>query len=138
MKETLGHMTIQSLPRPRPTCVTVAVSLVVISSIIGITRLISAGDLITHKSSLLTYFWGFLVAWVILQGANWARWVCLMLIAVAVVDLMFSPAEIRWWLNQPAIEIAWFCFASLLSPVAMALLFSPTSNEWFRQKKSAA
>lgn len=132
-------MSIEGPPNSRPAYVTVAVGLLAAASIIGITKLTMRGTFAYPQiASLLIYVWGFLLAWVIFHGKNWARWVYLVLVAMAVLDLIFSPAEIRWRLSRPAPEIAWFCFGSLLSPVAVALLFLPTSNEWFRQQKNAA
>lgn len=132
-------MTVQNSTNSRPTCVTVAVTILSITSVIGITKLIMRGAFAYPQVlSLVIYLWGFLLAWVIFHGKNWARWVYLVLIAFAVGGLIFSPDEIRWRLTRPAAEIVWFCFGSLLSPVAVALLFLPASNEWFRQQKNAA
>jgi hypothetical protein len=91
-----------------------------------------------HMVSFAIYVWGFLLAWLIYQRRNWARWVYLVLIAVAVLDFAFSPSEIRRLLARPALEVAWFCFQSLLSPAAVALLFFPPSNDWFRQRQQGA
>jgi hypothetical protein len=88
--------------------------------------------------SLATYAWGLLLTWLILRGKNWARWLCLALIAIAVMDFAFSPSEIRQLLDRPVLQVTWFSIQSLLCPAAVVLLFLPASNEWFRQNKNAA
>jgi hypothetical protein len=105
----------------------------------GLVRLAMHGS-VDHRQviSLAPYAWGLLLAWVIFHGRNWSRWVCLVLIALAVLDLVSSPGEIRRLLARPMLDVAWFCFQSLLSPAAVALLFLPPSNEWFRQQRNAS
>lgn len=126
-------------PTSRPIHVKIAVMLLMTSCAIGIIKLATHGSFnYPQIVSLVTYAWGLLLAWVIFHGKNWARWLCLVLIAIAVLSLVFSPTEIRRLLARPAIEIVWFSFQSLLSPAAVALLFLPPSNEWFRQQRNAA
>lgn len=129
-------MNVQNPTKSRPTYVTVAVTILAATSVFGIASSMMRGTFAYQQVvSLAVYTLGFLLAWLIFRGRNWARWVYLVLIALAVSDLLFSHAELRWRLSRPATEIAWFSFRSLLSPVAVALLFLPLSNEWFRLRK---
>ena len=129
-------MNFQSSTNSRPAYVTVAASFLVLASVIEITKLKMFAHL--QVEFLAVDVFGFVLAWLIFHGRNWARWVCLVLTALAFLGLLLSPGEIRWRLTRSVIETARFCFESLLSPVAVTMLFLPASNEWFRQQKNAA
>jgi hypothetical protein len=74
----------------------------------------------------------FSAAW---RGRGWARWVLgvlvvLGLVAVALIWKVFPPQH----LSIPWQSSASFCIRMALYTVALAMLFSPSANAWYRDK----
>lgn len=68
------------------------------------------------------------------RGRAWARWVLAVLVVLAVGTLTWM-----WWSGT----VRWQAFASLLvraslNATALAMLFSPAANAWYREKKRPA
>jgi hypothetical protein len=131
-----SQSSIAAMDIARPVHVEVAIGLLALSSALGILRVSSHGNLhYRDYISLGIYVWSFAFMWIIFQGRNWARLLCLLVTGIAVVGF-FSPARIHWLLGRPLLEIGWFCFQSWLCPAAIILLFLPSSNAWFRNSKA--
>lgn len=120
----------------RPGWVTEACAIIGLTIVVGIWRVSTQWELTNRPLlSMGNYAMGTFLVWLIFSGRNWARWFFAVLIGLAVWGFLSSEQEMKRLYALPPLRFAWVYFQSLLSPVAVVLLFLPESNRWFRLMK---
>ena len=119
----------------RPNSVKIAMCCLVASYVTASVQMLSQ----MRWSNLLPYVsWipGFFVAWflvfMIYRGKNWARWFYAGLTAAWLVML---AADIKRTTGPTGVNGALLILYLILGLTAALLLFTPTSNDWFRTQK---
>jgi hypothetical protein len=103
-------MDIQTNRASRPSQVTVAITLLTISSVLGSIKM----GIGAHLDNPLTYVvlavvlaLMFLLIWLIYRGKNWARW---MFMVVFVLGLLVSPRSLQRLIAHSTFGAVFFCF----------------------------
>ena len=119
----------------RPTHVKGATALLMLYLTLGFTSAM-VQRIPTHPAQICVAaaFLGVMLLWIwlIYRGTNWARWLFL---AWFMWNLLIAPWHIRWSLAELH---PFFCVQTLLQLGALALLFLPGANHWFRRRIEAA
>ena len=119
----------------RPSQVSLAAALLVLYVVFGFTGAVDHRP--PENTTAFCVAFAFLALmllwiWLINRGANWARWLFL---AWFIWNLLLAPWHIRWSLAELH---PFFCVQTLLQLGALALLFLPSGNYWFRCRPEAA
>ena len=121
----------------RPLAVKFGLSLLALEQVVGFVMGITSYELHFHGYSKFWYnsFWyetifsfsfEALLLFFAYRGKNWARWVILSV-------LIFGAVSILW---GPKVALHWdFYFFSLIEVVALAALFEPSANKWYKGSK---
>ena len=71
--------------------------------------------------------------WFVFRRKNWARW---FVIIYMVFNVCFDPLlGNRFHLTFSTLQKVWFGLSDILDITAVVLLFLPSSNRWFRDRK---
>lgn len=76
----------------------------------------------------------FLCIWLISRGIGWARWLFL---AWFAWNCLFSPWSFQHFCPPSIMDAIFPSVQLLLQLLALALLFLPTANRWFRGARTA-
>ena len=117
----------------RPPQVNLASSLLVLYWAFGLVKVLLGRfpQTIYISAAVFLSFFGALILciWLISRGTNWARWLFL---AWFVWNCFFSPWSLQHLSPRPAMGAIYSSVQLMSQLVALALLFLPTANRWFR------
>ncbi|HEY6230004.1 MAG TPA: hypothetical protein VIW64_01960 [Pyrinomonadaceae bacterium] len=126
--------------RERPERVTTAVQLLSGSLVLGlltasfnVVRNASGKTMLVALVIVVIFFGlGFLLAWRIAAGKNWAR---IFLLVLVVVGTPLAIPGYRASLRLSTVAGLFSIFINLLQLITAYLLFTGSSNSWFRKRK---
>jgi len=131
-------MTITPKQGSRPTTVTVAVIILLISIVVGTIAIPFVG----HFKNGLSYIFvavfvsvQLLFVWFISLGKNWARWIFIVSLALGLLMSFWTFRQLQ--AHSTAYLTFFYTQTVLHSVAAIALLLRP-SNDWFRGYTNAA
>jgi len=124
----------------RPTETTLAIQFIYASLVIGMLRAVfgltqraSGAALILAALIVISFFaLGFFLVWKISSGRNWARIILLILV---LINLPFAVLANVSELKQSILSGTLSVLIELILWVGTCLLFTKTSNRWFRSRK---
>jgi len=116
--------------KARPNSVKIAVGCLVVSlgsdSIQTVLR-INWSDFHPYIIGVFTLLISWLLVIMIYQRKNWARW---LYAALTAAGLLMLPVHFKSWVTGAALSL-WLLYL-ILSLTAAIMLFTPTSNDWFK------
>ena len=76
------------------------------------------------------------IAWYLSRGRNWARWLFAVIYVIGTLGLLAITPEA--FLALPTILQANMILQFILQTVALILMFTRASNQWFKAKRATA